>query len=159
MKNKDIIEKVSREFGIDITVRSRKRMNVYARAVYYKLSREILGNSLGAIGSEVGTDHATVIHSLKNIFPIIEQFEPWIIKMYKRLYDEIEFEIGQDKAIPRTHEEAKKEIANLRYRLKIVEDENKRLVKVGSFHDLITRIPDDKVEIVKLRLDAMIKML
>ena len=159
MKNKDIIEKVSKEFGVDIKKRSRARIYVYGRTVYYKIARDMFNRTLSSIGKDVGTDHATVLHAIRNVFPTIVRFEPDVVKSYNRLCKEIDFEKGQIETIPASHEEAKREVANLRYRLKLVEEENRRLVKVGNFEDLITRIPEDKVELVRLRLDAIIKML
>ena len=158
--NEEIIRRVSDAVGVDIVKRSRQRQYVYGRCVYYKLVRSFYPNrSLSYIGSTVGVDHATVLHSLNKVFPVIEQFEPTLLMIYSDIYKQMSFETGQAKSIPATHEEAKREIANLRYRLKIAEDRANISVRIESFEDLIARIPDDKVDIVKLRLDAMIKML
>lgn len=158
--NEEIVKRVSDALGIDISRRSRKRPYVYGRCIYYKIAKEFYpGRSLAYIGEAVGVDHATIIHCLRNIFPVIEKFEPELLEVYLNLYRQMEFETGQGNSIPATHEAAKKEIATLRYRLKIAEERANVAVKLESFNDLLLRIPDDKVDIVKLRLDAMIKML
>ena len=51
-----IVKKVSTEFGLDITKRSRKREYVYARAVYYKIARDMYNKTLSEIGRSVGVD-------------------------------------------------------------------------------------------------------
>ena len=159
MKNKEIIVKVSNEFGIDITKRTRKREYLYARAVYFKLAKDIFRRSLTDIGKDIGLDHATVLHSINNVFPTMQMFEPAIIKRYNKLYDRIRFENEQSRQIPETSEEATKEIIDLRYRLSFAEAQARRAISLGPFEDLLCRIPEDKVDLVRVRLDAMIRML
>lgn len=160
MTNEEIIKKVSDALGVDIKKRTRKRIYVYGRCIYYKLARQnFRGMSLEYIGRFVDVDHATVIHSINNVFPIIERFEPNMLKIYMEINMQIEFETGQVNTIPATHEAAKREIANLRFRLKVAEEKYVASNKVKVFEELIERIPDEKVELVKVRLDAMIKML
>lgn len=160
MTNEDIIERVSDALGIDIRKRSRKRAYVYGRCIYYKIARDMFPkSSLEFIGGFVGVDHATIIHSINKVFPVIEMHEPQLIRVYTDILAQIEFESGQANSIPPTHEAAKKEIASLRYRLKVAEEQYVASNKVKVFEELIERIPDEKVELVKVRLDAMIKML
>lgn len=159
MKNKDIIIKVSNEFGIDITKKTRRREYLYARAVYYKLAQDIFKRSLTSIGKDIGLDHATVLHSINNVFPTMQMFEPSIIKKYNKLYDRIRFENEQRRVIPETSEDAAKEIIDLRYRLSFAEAQARKVISLGPFEDLLCRVPEDKVDIVRLRLDAMIRML
>lgn len=159
MENKDIIAKVSDEFGIDITKKTRKREYLYARAVYYKLSRDIFRRSYASIGDDLGLDHATVLHSVKFVFPTIQMFEPGVIKRYNKLYNRIKFDNEQNRELPKTTEEATKEILDLRYRLSFAEEQARKAMSLGPFEDLLSRIPEDKVDLVRVRLDAMIRML
>jgi hypothetical protein len=159
MKNKEIIAKVSKEFGIDITKRTRKREYLYARAVYFKLAQDIFRRSLTSIGKDIGLDHATVLHSINNVFPTIQMFEPGVVKTYNKLYDRIKFENEQHRELPTTSEEATKEILDLRYRLSFAEAQARKVMSLGPFEDLLCHIPEDKVDLVRVRLDAMIKML
>ena len=50
---------------LDITSTSRKRPYVYARALYFQLSRDFTPHSLQDIGAMVNKDHASVLHGLK----------------------------------------------------------------------------------------------
>jgi len=71
MKNKSlqiIINFVNRNTGQDIKNPCRKREIIYARSVFYKLAREHTGYSFQNIGKTLGKHHATVMHSLDNVF-------------------------------------------------------------------------------------------
>ena len=68
-KLKEILEFVIKETTEDITVMSRKRAVNDARSIYCKLAREHTGYTFKNIGESLGQNHATVIHSVKNVFP------------------------------------------------------------------------------------------
>jgi hypothetical protein len=69
--------------GVDINEVSRKREIIEARAVYYKILKQIdKKKSLQSIGASVGKNHATVLHSLKN-YDMFEQFNP-TLKLFRK---------------------------------------------------------------------------
>jgi len=69
--------------GVDINEVTRKRETIEARAIYYKVLKQIdKKKSLKSIGASVGKDHATVLHSLKN-YDMFEQFNP-ILKLFRK---------------------------------------------------------------------------
>ena len=78
------LKKVIKEItGVDINEVSRKREIIEARAVYYKILKQIdKKKSLKSIGASVGKDHATVLHSLKN-YDMFEQFNP-TLKLFRK---------------------------------------------------------------------------
>ena len=77
---KKVIQEIT---GVDINEVSRKREIIEARAVYYKILKQIdKKKSLKSIGASVGKDHATVLHSLKN-YDMFEQFNP-TLKLFKK---------------------------------------------------------------------------
>ena len=77
---KKVIQEIT---GVDINEVSRKREIIEARAVYYKILKQIdKKKSLKSIGSSVGKDHATVLHSLKN-YDMFEQFNP-TLKLFRK---------------------------------------------------------------------------
>jgi hypothetical protein len=81
MKSKDILPIVINFFDFDITVKTRKRKVVYARAIFNKLSRKYTNDSLEEIGSCTVLDHAAVLHSLKELDKVyIYQDEPFNVK-------------------------------------------------------------------------------
>lgn len=66
MRSKFIKEIVEEEFNIpDISKKNREPNTLYPRYVYYALCRKFSPESLNAIASTVGQDHATAIHALK----------------------------------------------------------------------------------------------
>lgn len=69
-------------FENDFRIRSRKRKNVYQRAVYFKLCEDFTTCSLTDIGESVGLDHATVIHSRK----IFNNLKLWKEDEYLEIY-------------------------------------------------------------------------
>jgi len=71
-------------FKNDFRIRSRKRENVYQRAIYFKLCEDFTRCSLTDIGNSVGLDHATVIHSRK----IFQNLKFWKEEEYLQIYAE-----------------------------------------------------------------------
>ena len=77
---KKVIQEIT---GVDINEVSRKREIIEARAVYYKILKQIdKKKSLKSIGASVGKNHATVLHSLKN-YDMFEQFNP-TLKLFRK---------------------------------------------------------------------------
>jgi len=77
---KQIIKEIT---GADINKVSRKREIIEARAIYYKVLKQIdKKKSLQSIGASVGKDHATVLHSLKN-YDMFEKFNP-TLKLFRK---------------------------------------------------------------------------
>ena len=102
-------------FENDFRVKSRKRKNVYQRAVYFKLCEDFTRCSLTDIGQSVGLDHATVIHSRK----IFKNFHLWREDDYLDVYKEgkrlLKNRIGNNKRyIHRTYKQKYSELL-LRY--------------------------------------------
>ena len=60
-----ILAMVTRRSELNLTKSSRMKEYVYARAVYFKLSREFTNFSFKEIGNLVDKDHASVMHGMK----------------------------------------------------------------------------------------------
>jgi len=58
---------VCKYYGIDIAKRTRKREYVLARSMYYKLLRENTKMSFQEIADSFNKDHATAMHSIKQL--------------------------------------------------------------------------------------------
>lgn len=67
----EVIKKlIDKEVGYDIGGKLRKREAVYARAVYFKIGREVYPKmSFAELGKSLNRDHATVLHALKKVMP------------------------------------------------------------------------------------------
>ncbi len=59
--------------NFDLSIDGRKRKESDARALFYKLCREYTNDTYETIGEELNRDHTTVIHGVKNIFPVTDQ--------------------------------------------------------------------------------------
>lgn len=63
---KEILEHCEKVMSLDLKTKSRDRVKVYTRFVYYKICKENIKRiSLVSIGKEVKRDHATVMHGLR----------------------------------------------------------------------------------------------
>lgn len=58
---------VCKHYGIDIAKRTRKREYVLGRSMYYKLLRENTRMSFQEIANSFNKDHATALHSIKQL--------------------------------------------------------------------------------------------
>lgn len=92
-----LIKKIEEETGIDIRVKTNKRESFYSRIVFFRIVQKASPKiTLSKLGSYVGKDHSTVIHSLKTYetvkryddFKEIEQVITGI-KLYKQSINKI----------------------------------------------------------------------
>lgn len=137
--------------GIDLSFKTRKRNAVYARAVYFKLCKEYTRLSLTDIGASVGVDHATVIHGINNVFPIVMQYDGNL----QDLYQDYKFSNKHDsESIFENYSRLLRENVKLRSEIK----ETKEGIMDRKFIDLYNGIPDARREDVYTKLDAIVKM-
>lgn len=139
--------------GIDLSFRSRKRSNVYARAVYFKLCKEYTRLSLTDIGASVNVDHATVIHGINNVFPIVMQYDGHL----QDLYEDYRYSNNHDaESIFENYSRLLKENIELRNKIKDVKDSESLLDR--RFIDLYNDIPKGKKHDVCDKLEAIVKV-
>tara|TARA_Y100001937_G_scaffold20569_1_gene28700 strand:+ start:740 stop:1195 length:456 start_codon:yes stop_codon:yes gene_type:complete len=84
---KNIVEK---EFGVDITKRTRRKKYVEARAIYYGLLRDYTTFGFTRIGRSIEKDHATVLHGHRNL-------QDWLVvdKRIMEIYNKLESKLKQ----------------------------------------------------------------
>lgn len=85
-----LVDLVSNEADIDISLSTRKREVVYLRAVYFRLAIELTKYSYEAIAKIVNRDHATVTHAMTNVWEEIETYRPDIIDIYEKLMTDMD---------------------------------------------------------------------
>ena len=167
MKDK-IIKIVSDQLNIDLmaTANHRKRNYVYARAIYYKITRDLTVESLASIGEPLGKNHATVVHALNVVFSNIETYEPDMFKVYNACKGVVLEEISLSKN--NEYVSTRKSISELTNVNKILraelEQSNAEISRLKAALDptisnLIGRVTDNNRELFIERLDAMTKML
>tara|TARA_R110000787_G_scaffold94579_1_gene197325 strand:+ start:413 stop:817 length:405 start_codon:yes stop_codon:yes gene_type:complete len=90
MKIEEILRLVELDVHADLNTKSRKRELVYARAIYFKLAKDMTKRSCDSIGKLVSRDHASVLHGIKLFDNVISEYEMEYVKIYK----ELRFKIG-----------------------------------------------------------------
>jgi regulator of replication initiation timing len=65
-----IREQIEEKVGYPLNINSRKRNVIYARAIYFGIAKDLVGEdyTLEMIGATLGKDHSTVIHALSHSF-------------------------------------------------------------------------------------------
>jgi len=143
-KFKKIIEL---ETGVNVEIVSRKRNFVEARAIYYKLLRDVLNMTFQAIGDTVNKDHATIIHSLNSI-------DDWM-KYDRKLTDRYKNILYAIDKIDETDFNSLR-YENIMLNLKI--DELTKKLSSNRLYELMDKIPFDKEEVVYDRLSVIVRM-
>jgi len=143
-KFKKIIEL---ETGVNVEIVSRKRNFVEARAMYYKLLRDVSNMTLQAIGDTVNKDHSTIIHSLNSV-------DDWM-KYDRKLSDRYKNILYAIDKIDETDFNSLR-YENIMLNLKI--DELTKRLSSNRLYDLMDKIPFDKEEAVYDRLSVIVRM-
>lgn len=71
----------------------RGREQVYARALYYGLCRELTAMSLQTVGDTLGQDHATALHAITKIY---NNFLLWNEVKYIKAYNTIKADMDKN---------------------------------------------------------------
>ncbi len=71
--------------GIDLSSKSRRRDNVYARSLYFKICKKVTRHSLASIGRSVNRDHATVLHGVRVFDNVVSVYERDLMDLYSEL--------------------------------------------------------------------------
>lgn len=134
---------------------SRKRPLTYARAVFCKVGREQLGLTFDELGNALNRDHATVMHSIKVVFPFAMQ-ESRFQTLYEVLVEE--YQVKRKRPANRISEAAQKKlsvIAELR-------EENafmKERLKVGDkFYGLVNDLNEQELDEIYEKLNLFVKV-
>ncbi len=147
MKTTQEIKKaIEQRTGLKLDSKSRRRELVYCRAIYFKLCRENTELSLSEISDTLGMSHCNVIYSLRNTFPLIMKYEYKYRSMYEILKSPDPIEDLQEKYI-RLKED---------YEALLRSTEAPDDVELA---DIIRQIPEQQIDVAKLRISAMVQML
>ena len=78
-------------FQNDFSKKNRQRHNVYQRAVFFRLCRDLTPYALTDIGAVIDKDHASVLHGLK----LFKNFKDWGEDIYLSIYNEARLKLKQ----------------------------------------------------------------
>jgi len=151
MKQLDEIKKyIESSLKIKLKYKTRQRKYVYARALYFKLAKEYTKYNLTEIGGSMNVNHATVVHAIKNVFPMVLQYDETL----RNIYEDYKFENKyKNTNIKDNYLRLMKENVGLRTELK----ENSLDNATGKrFIDLVTRIPENKRDYIYDKLEIMV---
>ena len=163
---KKVIQEIT---GVDINEVSRKREIIEARAVYYKILKQIDKNkSLQSIGASVGKDHATVLHSLKN-YDMFEQFNPTLKLFRKQILQRLNYaspeqilDMSKDEYIQSLQIDVMKltdEIANLQETITNLQKPRNKYNIVNNIQQLLIETEGtEQWQIITERLQALYRM-
>jgi hypothetical protein len=163
---KKVIQEIT---GVDINEVSRKREIIEARAVYYKILKQIdKKKSLQSIGASVGKDHATVLHSLNN-YDMFEQFNPTLKLFRKQILQRLNYasaeqilDMSKDEYIQSLQIDIMKlndEIANLQETITNLQKPRNKYKIVNNIEILLLETEGkEQQEIIIERLQAVYKM-
>lgn len=109
MRNKLVSIKriIEDEIGERIDTKNRRRDLTYARAVYCRVGRD-MNMSLSAIGKVINRDHATVLHTLRNVYPFAQK-EVYYNNLYESISEVMMLEQAEN--VRKTDEENKREFS------------------------------------------------
>ena len=157
---KEIIDFINAELKIDITKKKKTNQYVFARTVYYKLAKELTNLPLEEIGRQVNKDHCSVLHNLKNFEEVVKR------KELKKIYDTFkEFPIKEDRVTYtealNINEQLRLQLTDLKqkYEQLLEERDQTNTIKVSKIEELTKGLTDEQLDLVHLRLEAMIKMM
>lgn len=162
---KKVIQEIT---GIDINEVTRKRETIEARAIYYKVLKQIdKKKSLKSIGASVGKDHATVLHSLKN-YDMFEQFNPTLKLFRKQIMQRLNYatpdilDMSKDELIQSLQIDVMKlsgEIENLQETITNLQKPRNNYKIVNNIEALLIETEGkEQQEIILERLQALYKM-
>ena len=163
---KKVIQEIT---GVDINEVSRKREIIEARAVYYKILKQIdKKKSLKSIGASVGKDHATVLHSLNN-YDMFEQFNPTLKLFRKQILQRLNYikpedilDVSKDEYIQSLQIDIMKltdEIANLQETITNLQKPRNNYNVVNNIQQLLIETEGtEQWQIITERLQALYKM-
>lgn len=163
---KKVIQEIT---GVDINEVSRKREIIEARAVYYKILKQIdKKKSLKSIGASVGKDHATVLHSLNN-YDMFEQFNPTLKLFRKQILQRLNYaspeqilDMSKEELINSLQIDVMKltdEIANLQETITNLQKPRNKYKIVNNIETLLLETEGkEQQEIIIERLQAVYKM-
>jgi len=153
MTTTQIMNLVENELGYNISGKTRARQVVYGRAIYFKICKDRTNLSLQEIGETLNLHHATVLHSIRNVFPAFEMYNPEYMEIYNRI-------IKADEYIPADKQLARLKIQHYQLELKYNYVKNLNIdIKHRTLLSKIKEIPDLKLQEAEKRIDRLVERL
>jgi hypothetical protein len=133
---------------LDITLKTRQRTYVYARSIYFYLARKHTKFCLQKIAQSMDMDHASVIHSLNNIVPVVMKYDVKLANLCRN-FEQIHKDSIEN--ITTTKEDLISENAQLKSEL--IKYKSNRLV------NLVGSVPTSEEGAAYEKIELMIKVM
>jgi len=175
MTLQDIKKEVEGMIEFKLSEPRRKRGHVYARSVYFKLSRELCPlESLSSIGISVNKDHASVLHGINNVFPSLEAYEEAFYNIYTEAKLRLLEKYGSgdlyaskvmSSAFLGVHKQYSGELSEYKNKYKDIKNKYDELLRsrdnstLDEAIDMLKRVPESKNYDLLIKLDAMTKIM
>jgi hypothetical protein len=164
MKIKEVRSFIEDKTQLDIGKKSRRRDYVYARAMFFYLSKKYARATYQAMAKEVKCNHASVIYSIRHTVPVIFREEPQLKRLCDHFVSLFTEEIVSD---TKSKSDIISENIDLKIRLSRYQDaeakDNKLKVTQNTidsrFAKLIEQTPEDKIDNLYIRMEAIVRML
>jgi len=164
MNIKEVRSFVEDKTQLDIGKKLRRRDHVYARAIFFYLARKYARATYYALAEEVSCNHASVIYSIRYTVPVIFREEPKLKKICDNFVSLFTDEIISD---DKSKADIISENIDLKIRLSRYQDaeadnENIKVVQNtidSRFAKLIEQVPEDKIDNLYVKMNAIVKML
>jgi hypothetical protein len=156
MRLEELIKVVSERTELDITRKTRKEEYTIARSIFYRLAMDFNIGIVSQVARSIDRNHATIIYSNRNIFPQLEKYFPKYYKIYTELYNEI----SENKYYFKSYEDRYNLLLD-EYNIlkKQTEVFNNPGVERMDMIKTLSKVPEDKLSKLKIRFDAVVKML
>lgn len=142
--------------GIEIDKNTRAREHVEGRALYFKLCRDHTSKSFHDIGATLNKNHATVMHAVKNVYPICEIHNPRI----KALYDLFSNNASSYTKAPKKHVEIHNDNNELKLSLINANLENVRIKdSMSKSQSVFEDLDDDEIAIVLEKISVFTRVI
>lgn len=142
--------------------KNKSHRNVVARSIFYRLGIDhliisgMMHGHISYVARYLDKHHATILHSLKNFDRDVvkNKYNYELFRKCRQIFLNIDtnYEDFDDKDIQIDY--LKNKIIDLELQLKTTRPTNKRIKELV---DMLESIPDDKMYLAKLRIEAMIK--
>lgn len=155
MTIKQLIETINDLADLDITDSNRDNNHVACRCIFYDVAYNVLSlGSLSKIGNAVNKHHASVIHSLDNLAPNFDLYFPDHVYLKSEILDILGIATKKERNFEKENIILRKKLSMSNFDGCKFENET-----LNDIFKIVRRLPDSKLEILKTRVDAIVKMM
>jgi hypothetical protein len=178
MTSKEIYKLYSEARGFDIAKRTQKQEYVYARGAANALCRQFTKDSLSQIARNADLTHATVIFSVRSWYETYQREAILDREIYLSLFKKLvqlnteAAEAVQEEAalmhfdnynlvrLTKKLEEERANVESLKMQIELQEQQTEaKNAALNPLVDMVNMIPPEKVDMARVRMEPMIKML